>query len=129
MFSQIFDAIEEWMRELLTGMITSNLDTMFTDVNQKTGKELMSRDELAVMDGEKCILQLRGVRPFLSNKYDITKHKRYKELADFNKNNAFDVEKYLAHRLVLSKDTEFEMYEVTVTQEDVSAIEAEESED
>ncbi|WP_243018546.1 hypothetical protein [Dorea formicigenerans] len=80
-------------------------------------------------DGEKCILQLRGVRPFLSNKYDITKHKRYKELADFNKNNAFDVEKYLAHRLVLSKDTEFEMYEVTVTQEDVSAIEAEEGED
>ena len=96
---------------------------------QKTGKELMSRDELAVMDGEKCILQLRGVRPFLSNKYDITKHKRYKELADFNKNNAFDVEKYLAHRLVLSEDTEFEMYEVTVTQEDVSAIEAEEGED
>ena len=73
--------------------------------------------------------QLRGVRPFLSNKYDITKHKRYKELADFNKNNAFDVEKYLAHRLVMSKDTEFEMYEVTVTQEDVSAIEAEEGED
>ena len=96
---------------------------------QKTGKELMSRDELAVMDGEKCILQLRGVRPFLSNKYDITKHKRYKELADFNKNNAFDVEKYLAHRLVMSEDTEFEMYEVTVTQEDVSAIEAEEGED
>ena len=95
---------------------------------QKTGKELMSRDELAVMDGEKCILQLRGVRPFLSNKYDITKHKRYKELADFNKNNAFDVEKYLAHRLVMSEDTEFEMYEVTVTQEDVSAIEAEEGE-
>ena len=74
-------------------------------------------------------IQLRGVRPFLSNKYDITKHKRYKELADFNKNNAFDVEKYLAHRLVMSKDTEFEMYEVTVTQEDVSAIEAEEGED
>ena len=96
---------------------------------QKTGKELMSKDELAVMDGEKCILQLRGVRPFLSNKYDITKHKRYKELADFNKNNAFDVEKYLAHRLVLSEDTEFEMYEVTVTQEDVSVIEAEEGED
>ena len=65
---------------------------------------------------------------FLSNKYDITKHKRYKELADFNKNNAFDVEKYLEHRLVMSKDTEFEMYEGTVTQEDVSAIEAEEGE-
>ena len=70
---------------------------------------------------EMCIRdRLRGVRPFLSNKYDITKHKRYKELADFNKNNAFDVEKYLTHRLVMSKDTEFEMYEVTVTQEDVS---------
>ena len=53
-----------------------------------------------------------GVGPFLSNKYDITKHKRYKELADFNKNNAFDVEKYLAHRLVMSEDTEFEMYEI-----------------
>ena len=62
---------------------------------QKTGKELMSRDELAVMDGNKCILQLRGVRPFLSNKYDITKHKRYKELADEDERNAFDVEKYV----------------------------------
>ena len=55
----------------------------------------MSRDELAVMDGNKCILQLRGVRPFLSNKYDITKHKRYKELADYDKKNTFDVEEYL----------------------------------
>ena len=70
----------------------------------------MSRDELAVMDGEKCILQLRGVRPFLSNKYDITKHKRYKELADFNKNNAFDVEKYLAHRLVPVSYTHLDVY-------------------
>ena len=78
---------------------------------QKTGKELMSRDELAVMDGNKCILQLRGVRPFFSNKYDITKHKRYKELSDANKRNAFDVEKYLEHKLVFSQDTEFEVYE------------------
>ena len=89
---------------------------------QKTGKELMSRDELAVMDGNKCILQLRGVRPFLSNKYDITKHKRYKELADANKRNAFDVEKYLEHKLVFSQDTEFEVYEVNVTEEDVKAV-------
>lgn len=86
---------------------------------QKTGKELMSRDELSVMDGDKCILQLRGVRPFLSNKYDITKHKRYKELADANKKNEFDVEKYLEHKLVFSQDTEFEVYEVKVTEEDV----------
>lgn len=90
---------------------------------QKTGKELMSRDELAVMDGNKCILQLRGVRPFLSNKYDITKHKRYKELADANKRNAFDVEKYLEHKLVFSQDTEFEVYEVNVTEEDVKEAE------
>ena len=90
---------------------------------QKTGKELMSRDELAVMDGNKCILQLRGVRPFLSNKYDITKHKRYKELADADKRNAFDVEKYLKHKLAFSQDTEFEVYEVNVTEEDVKEAE------
>lgn len=89
---------------------------------QKTGKELMSRDELAVMDGNKCILQLRGVRPFFSNKYDITKHKRYKELADADTRNAFDVEKYLEHKLVFSQDTEFEVYEVNVTEEDVKAV-------
>ena len=89
---------------------------------QKTGKELMSRDELAVMDGNKCILQLRGVRPFLSNKYDITKHKRYKELADADKRNAFDVEKYLEHKLAFSQDTEFEVYEVNVTDDDVKAV-------
>ena len=89
---------------------------------QKTGKELMSRDELAVMDGNKCNLQLRGVRPFLSNKYDITKHKRYKELSDADKRNAFDVEKYLEHKLVFSQNTEFEMYEVNVTEEDVKEV-------
>lgn len=92
---------------------------------QKTGKELMSRDELAVMDGNKCILQLRGVRPFLSNKYDITKHKRYKELADADPKNAFDVEKYLEHKLIFSQDTEFEVYEVNVTEEDVEENETE----
>ena len=90
---------------------------------QKTGKELMSRDELAVMDGNKCILQLRGVRPFLSNKYDITKHKRYKELADADKRNSFDVEKYLEHKLIFSQDTKFEVYEVNVTEEDVKEAE------
>ncbi len=83
----------------------------------------MSRDELAVMDGEKCILQLRGVRPFLSNKYDITKHKRYKELADYDKKNAFDVEKYLNHNLTFSKDTEFEMFRIDVTEDEIRQIE------
>ena len=71
---------------------------------QKTGKDLMSRDELAVMDGSKCIVQLRGVRPFLSDKFDITKHKRYRELSEANPKYTFDVEKYLKHRLVLKKN-------------------------
>ena len=78
---------------------------------QKTGKELMSRDELAVMDGNKCILQLRGVRPFFSDKFDITKHKQYRELADFDKRNTYDVEKDLKHELVMTVNDEFEMWE------------------
>ena len=65
---------------------------------QKTGKELMSQDEIAVMDGGKCIMQLRGVRPFFSDKFDITKHRRYKELSDYDKKNAFDIEKYVKHQ-------------------------------
>ncbi|CUX33035.1 TraM recognition site of TraD and TraG [Clostridium sp. C105KSO13] len=84
---------------------------------QKTGKELMSRDELAVMDGNKCILQLRGVRPFLSDKFDITKHKRYQELSDYDKKNVFDVEAYLEHRLKLSATEEFELFEVDGSEE------------
>lgn len=77
----------------------------------------MSRDELAVMDGSKCILQLRGVRPFLSDKFDITKHKRYKELSDFDKKNEFDVERYLKHELWLLTTEEFDLYEVDVTEQ------------
>ena len=65
---------------------------------QKTGKELMSQDEITVMDGSKCIFQLRGVRPFLSDKYDITKHKNYKFLEDYDKKNLFDIESYMKRR-------------------------------
>ena len=65
---------------------------------QKLGKELMSRDELKVMDGGKCILEIRGARPFYSDKFDITKHKNYKLLSDYNKKNTFDIEKYLKRR-------------------------------
>ena len=65
---------------------------------QKTGKELMSQDEITVMDGGKCIYQLRGVRPFLSDKFDITKHKNYKLLEDYDKKNLFDVEEFLKNR-------------------------------
>ena len=78
---------------------------------QKLGRELMSQDELAVMDGGKCILQLRGVRPFLSNKYDITKHPNYKFTSDFDKKNALDIERFLSHRLRLKPDTVCEVFE------------------
>ena len=74
---------------------------------QKLGKELMSRDELAVMEGSKCILQLRGVRPFLSEKYDLTQHPNYKYTADFDKNLTFDIEKYLDTRAKLHLSDEF----------------------
>ena len=80
---------------------------------QKLGKELMSQDEIAVMDGGKCILQLRGVRPFFSDKYDITKHPNYKYLADADKKNTFDVERYMKkQKQVVSKNETFTMYEV-----------------
>jgi type IV secretion system protein VirD4 len=78
---------------------------------QKTGKSLMSMDELAVLDGSKCILQLRGVRPFLSDKYDITKHPNYKYLADYDKRNAFDIEKFLDTRLKVKPDDVYDVYE------------------
>lgn len=79
---------------------------------QKLGKELMSRDELAVMNGSKCILQLRGVRPFLSDKYDLTQHPNFKYTADFDKKYTFDIEKYLNRRMKLKKDEVFDVVEV-----------------
>jgi type IV secretion system protein VirD4 len=78
---------------------------------QKLGKELMSIDELSVMDGSKCILQLRGVRPFLSDKYDITKHKNYKYLSDSNERNAFDIGKHVSRRLTVNPNEGYEMHE------------------
>ena len=87
---------------------------------QKTGKELMSQDEIAVMDGGKCIMQLRGVRPFFSNKFDITKHKQYRLLSDFDDKNALDIEKYvknLCRAKVRDNDTVDEV-------EDAGVIEA-----
>ena len=82
---------------------------------QKLGKELMSQDELAVMDGGKCILQLRGVRPFFSDKYDITRHPKYKYLSDYDKKNTFDIEKFLKrqrHPVIIKPDTVFDYYEI-----------------
>ena len=85
---------------------------------QKLGKELMSQDELSVMDGGKCILQLRGVRPFLSDKYDITKHPRYKMLSDYDKKNAFDMKKYMKRRKpIVAKDEVFDYYKIDLPEE------------
>ena len=85
---------------------------------QKLGKALMSEDELSVMDGGKCILQLRGVRPFLSDKYDITKHPRYKMLSDYDKRNAFDMEKYMKRRKpIVAKDEVFDYYKINLPEE------------
>ena len=75
-------------------------------------------DELAVLDGGKCILQLRGVRPFLSDKYDITKHPNYKYLSDADPRNAFNIEKFLSTRLRLKQEEVYDSYEIDMTQED-----------
>ena len=90
---------------------------------QKLGKELMSQDEIAVMDGGKCILQIRGVRPFFSEKYDITRHPQYKYLSDADKKNAFDVDGYLAamrrrQRQVVTQEEVFDFYEIDLSDEE-----------
>ena len=82
---------------------------------QKLGKELMSQDEIAVMDGGKCILQLRGVRPFFSDKYDITRHPKYKYLSDYDKKNTFDIEQFLKRQrrpVIVKPDTVFDYYKI-----------------
>ena len=109
------------MSELLGKETIDSFNTSETRSNQKSyglnyqklGKELMTQDEIAVMDGGKCILQLRGVRPFFSDKYDITKHPRYKYLSDANSNNAYDIEKEMKRRpAIVKQDEVFDYYEV-----------------
>ena len=85
---------------------------------QKLGRELMSVDDLATLDGGKCILQVRGLRPFLSDKYDITKHPNYKYLSDADPKNTFDVEMYMSRRLKLKADEEYEVYEIDETDDE-----------
>ena len=88
---------------------------------QKLGKELMTQDELAVMDGGRCILQLRGVRPFLSDKYDITQHPNYKYLSDYDPKNAFNIEKFLSTKLKLKPDEVCDVYEIDLSGEPEAA--------
>ena len=110
------------LKELNQALGKETIDTFNTGENrgrevshslnyQKLGKDLATIDELAVLDGGKCILQLRGVRPFLSDKYDITKHPNYKYLSDANPRNAFDIEKYLSTRLVPKADEVYEVFD------------------
>ena len=92
---------------------------------QKLGKELMSQDEIATMDGGKCILQVRGVRPFFSEKYDITRHPRYKYLSDADKKNYFDVDRYLTtlrrkRQQVVAQDESFDLYEIDLSDENAA---------
>ena len=89
---------------------------------QKLGKDLMSVDELAVMDGGKCLLQIRGVRPFLSRKYDITRHPNYKYLSDYAPKNAFDIEKFLSTRLPVRPGELYRNYEVTAEDLEAPAV-------
>ena len=87
---------------------------LFEFITWHYGKELMTQDELAVMDGGKCIFMLRGVRPFLSDKYDLTKHPNYKYTADADKKYLFDMERYMKRKPAIVKpDEPFEMYELT----------------
>ena len=85
---------------------------------QKLGKSLMDMDELAVLDGSKCILQLRGVRPFLSDKYDITRHPNYKYLADADKKNTFDIERFLSAKLKPKPEEIYDVYEIDVADDE-----------
>ena len=114
------------LKELAAVLGKETIDTYNTGENrgretshslnyQKLGKDLMSQDELAVMDGGKCILQLRGVRPFLSDKYDITKHPNYRYTADADSKNAFDIEQFLSTRLKAKSNEVYDVYEVDTT--------------
>ena len=119
------------LKELSTALGKETIDTFNTGESrgretshslnyQKLGKELASVDELAVLDGGKCILQLRGVRPFLSEKYDITKHPNYKYLSDADRRNTFDIEKFLSTKLNVKPEETYDSYEVVVTEESSS---------
>ena len=112
------------LKELATALGKETIDTFNTGESrgrevshslnyQKLGKDLMSQDELAVMDGGKCILQLRGVRPFLSNKYDITKHPNYKYTSDYDKKNELSIDRFLSTQLKLKPDDAFEVYTIS----------------
>ena len=95
---ELAEAMGKETIDLMTDSRTRSNQESYQMNYQKTGKELMSQDELAAMDGSKCILQIRGLRPFFSDKFDITKHKQYKNLSDFDKKNEFNLETNLKRK-------------------------------
>jgi type IV secretion system protein VirD4 len=97
--------------DLMNNSVTRGNSPSFGNNYQKLGKELMSIDELSVLDGSKCILQLRGVRPFLSDKFDITKHKNYKYLSDYNPKNAFNIEQFVKQKCKVKDDDMCEVFD------------------
>jgi type IV secretion system protein VirD4 len=105
--------------DLLNHSVTKGNSPSFGENFQKLGKELMSIDEIGVMDGSKCILQLRGVRPFLSDKFDITAHKNYRYLSDFDEKNAFNMKKHVTRELNLKPDEEYPVFDYDATTEDM----------
>jgi type IV secretion system protein VirD4 len=113
------ETLEEWSKILgketiyahSTSETKGNSPSYGRNLN-KLGKELMSPDELATMPGDRCVLQLRGVRPFFSKKYDITKHPHYKYLSDFNKRNEFNIERYLSTKLKLRPNDMYEVHDI-----------------
>ena len=118
------------LKELSTALGKETIDTYNTGESrgrevshslnyQKLGKELMSVDELSVLDGGKCILQLRGVRPFLSDKYDITKHRNYKLTSDFDKRNEFDIQSFLSHSIRLKGNGLCDVYTIGSSEESI----------
>jgi type IV secretion system protein VirD4 len=104
---------------MLTNNTSKGNQPSYSQNQQKLGKELMSMDELSVMDGSKCILQLRGVRPFLSDKFDITKHKNYRYLSDDNPKNAFDIGKHVNRKLKVKPDEPYEFFECVTQDEEM----------
>jgi len=96
---------------MLNNSVSKGNSPSYSKNTQKLGKDLQSVDELMVMDGMKCILQLRGVRPFLSDKYDITNHKNYRYLSDADPKNAFDIGKFVSRKLKVKPDEKYEYFE------------------
>jgi type IV secretion system protein VirD4 len=104
---------------LLNNSVSKGNSPSYSQNYQKLGKELMSMDELSVMDGSKCVLQLRGVRPFLSDKFDITKHKNYRYLSDSDPDNTFDIGQFVSRKLKVNADEQYTFMEYVATDEEM----------